>query len=59
MVLARAPHAEADYWYLIWLSAERDLRALYCSFTLIGPEALPEKTELLAGDVRTFEKLLA
>jgi hypothetical protein len=59
MVLARASHAEPGYWYLIWLSAERDMRALYLSFKLIGPEALPGEAELLAGDARTFEKLFA
>ena len=59
MVLARAPHAEPGCCYLIWLSAERDVRALYCSFKLIGPEALPEEMELLAGDAGAFEKLSA
>jgi len=59
MVLARAPHAEPGYCYLIWLSAQRDMRALYLSFKLIGPEALPGDAELLAGDARTFKKLFA
>ena len=59
MVLARAPHAEPGYRYLIWLSAGRDMRALYRSFKLIGPEALPKETELLAGDARAFKELLA
>jgi hypothetical protein len=59
MLLARAPHAEPGYWYMIWLSAGRDMRALYLSFKLIGPEALPGEAELLAGDARTFEKLFA
>jgi hypothetical protein len=59
MVLARAPHTEAGYWHLIWLSAARDKRALYLSFKLIEPEALPGDAELLAGDARTFEKLFA
>jgi hypothetical protein len=59
MVLARAPHSDPGYWYLIWLSAGRDMRALYLSFKLVGPEALPGEAELLAGDARTFEKLFA
>jgi hypothetical protein len=59
MVLAQAPHAEPGYWYLIWLSAEKDMRALYLGFNLIGPEALPQGAELFAGDAKTFEKMFA
>jgi hypothetical protein len=35
------------------------MRALYLSFKLVGPEALPGDAELLAGDARTFKRLFA
>jgi hypothetical protein len=59
MLLARAPHAEPGYLLLIWLSTERDLRALYREFKPIGPYALPDEAELLSGHTGTFEKLFA
>jgi hypothetical protein len=59
MVLARTPHTEPGYCYLIWLSAEKDMRALYCNFKPIGPEALPAEAELLSGHAGTFGSLFA
>jgi hypothetical protein len=56
MVLAQARHAEPGYWCLIWLSAEKDSRALYRNFRAVGSEVLPKAATLLVGNPRTFEK---
>jgi hypothetical protein len=56
MLLARARHRERGYWYLLWLFAEKDNRALRRNFRLVEREYLPKEAELLVGHVRTFEK---
>jgi hypothetical protein len=59
LLLARARHPEPGYWYLIWLSPEKDTRALYREFKPIGADALPGQAELLSGHAGTFKSLFA
>jgi hypothetical protein len=59
MLLVRAQHAEPGYWYLIWLSPEKDMRALYREFRLVGADAIPGEAELLSGHAGTFKSLFA
>ncbi len=56
MALVRAPHREPGCWQLIWLSGERDSRALYLHFRAVGREVLPKEATLLVGHKQTFEK---
>ncbi len=54
--LAQARHEEPGYDYLIWISSNEDIRALYLDFRPVAVESLPREARLLVGHPKTFEQ---
>jgi hypothetical protein len=56
MLLARARHEQPGFWYVMWLSAEKESAALHHNFTAVEPAYLPKAAILLLGHRKIFER---